>query len=123
MSDNLIMLSIVLVVLAGIAIPFIRKAISHRKAIGGRHPRKRNRNQGTTGGQYLLPAVYPDLQGSIQKFQNRAHTPGICRCDPKSLPHYQGRQNDCHRLCGQGAGGAFYGTCGRYRPPLQGKTR
>lgn len=30
MSDNLIMLSIVLVVLAGIAIPFIRKAISCR---------------------------------------------------------------------------------------------
>ena len=40
MSDNLIMLSIVLVVLAGIAIPFIRKAISHRKAIGAGTPEK-----------------------------------------------------------------------------------
>ena len=40
MSDNLIMLSIVLVVLAGIATPFIRKAISHRKAIGAGTPEK-----------------------------------------------------------------------------------
>lgn len=40
MSDNLIMLCIVLVVMAGIAIPFIRRAIRHRKAIGAGIPEK-----------------------------------------------------------------------------------
>lgn len=38
MSDNLIMLCIGLVVMVGIAIPFIRRAIRHKKTIGAGTP-------------------------------------------------------------------------------------
>ena len=40
MSDNLMMLCIVLVVLVVIAVPFIRRAIRHRKAVGAGIPGK-----------------------------------------------------------------------------------
>lgn len=38
MTDNLIMLCVVLAVMVGIAIPFIRRAKRHRKAIGANLP-------------------------------------------------------------------------------------
>lgn len=40
MSDNLIMLCVVLAVMAGIAVPFIRRAIRHRKTIGANVPQE-----------------------------------------------------------------------------------
>jgi len=38
MTDNLMMLCVVLAVVAGIAVPFIRRAIRHKKAIGAYLP-------------------------------------------------------------------------------------
>ena len=123
MSDNLIMLSIVLVVLAGIAIPFIRKAISHRKAIGAGTPEKEIEIRVQPADNIYFLRYILTYKAPFKSSKTVRIRPEYVDAIRKACRIIKGRQNDCHRLCGQGAGGAFYGTCGRYRPPLQGKTR
>lgn len=65
MSENLIMLCVVLAVLAGLAIPFIRRAIRHKKAIGENVPEEEitvaiQPKDQTAEDIYLFRYIYPE---------------------------------------------------------------